>query len=254
MIDTHAHIYAEEFKDDLAEVIEKCTDKGVSKILMPNIDSTSIDAMLEVEQMYPQICHAMMGLHPSSIKKGFEKELYAVEEWLTKREFLAVGEIGIDLYWDKQFESHQKEAFEIQIKWAKKLNVPIVIHCREAFDVTISIVEALHDDSLTGVFHCFTGSIEDAERVLKLGFYLGIGGVSTFKNGGLDKVLPQVDLNKIVLETDSPYLAPVPYRGKRNEPSYLPLIAQRIAELKHIPLEEVKKTTSKNAKKLFKKI
>lgn len=251
MIDTHAHIYTKEFKEDLNEVVERSTDNGIGKILMPNIDSTSIDAMLEVEHKYPKICHSMMGLHPSSIKKGFEKELYAVETWLAKREFVAVGEIGIDLYWDKQFESHQKEAFEIQINWAKKLGLPIVIHCREAFEETISIVEALHDERLKGVFHCFTGSIEEAERVLKLGFYLGIGGVSTFKNGGLDKVLPDIDLNKILLETDSPYLAPVPYRGKRNEPSYLSLIAQRIADIKSIALDEVKKITSENASILF---
>lgn len=252
MIDTHAHIYVKEFKDDLNDVIEKSTDMGLKKILMPNIDNTSIEPMLEVEQKYPHICHAMMGLHPSSVKKGFEKQLYEVEEWLARRKFLAVGEIGIDLYWDKQFEAHQKEAFEIQIKWAKELNLPIVIHCREAFEETISIVEALHEDGLTGVFHCFTGSIEEAERIMKLGFYLGIGGVATFKNGGLDKVLPQIDLSKIVLETDSPYLAPMPKRGKRNEPSYLPLIAQRIADIKSIPLEEIRKTTSENAKALFK--
>lgn len=254
MIDTHAHIYTQEFKDDLGDVIEKCVDDKVEKILMPNIDSTSIDDMLEVEHRYPQMCHAMMGLHPSSVTKEFEKELYIVEEWLAKRKFLAIGEIGIDLYWEKQFKSHQQEAFEIQVKWAKKFGLPIVIHCREAFEETISIVEALHEDKLTGVFHCFTGSIEEAERVLKLGFYLGIGGVSTFKNSGLDKVLPKVDLKRIVLETDSPYLAPVPYRGKRNEPSYLPLIAQRVADLKAVPLEEVKKITTENAQTLFKLI
>lgn len=219
---------------------------------MPNIDSTSIEPMLEVEHQYPHVCHAMMGLHPSSIKKGFEKQLYEVEGWLSKRKFLAIGEIGIDLYWDKQFEAHQKEAFKIQIQWAKEMNLPIVIHCREAFEETISIVEALHDERLTGVFHCFTGSIEEAERAIKLGFYLGIGGVATFKNGGLDKVLPHVDLNKILLETDSPYLAPVPYRGKRNEPSYLPFIAQRIADIKSISVEGVKKATSENAQALFK--
>lgn len=252
MIDTHAHIYTKEFNDDLGEVIERSTDNGINKILMPNIDSTSIEPMLEVEHQYPHVCHAMMGLHPSSIKKGFEKQLYEVEGWLSKRKFLAIGEIGIDLYWDKQFEAHQKEAFKIQIQWAKEMNLPIVIHCREAFEETISIVEALHDERLTGVFHCFTGSIEEAERAIKLGFYLGIGGVATFKNGGLDKVLPHVDLNKILLETDSPYLAPVPYRGKRNEPSYLPFIAQRIADIKSISVEGVKKATSENAQALFK--
>lgn len=251
MIDTHAHIYTKEFKDDLESIVTRSQESDIQKIFMPNIDHTSIDAMLEVERRYPEICYAMMGLHPSSVGNDFEKELYIVEEWLNTRNFLAIGEIGIDLFWDKTFKSHQEEAFEIQINWAKERQLPIAIHCRDAFETTIDIVESLWDESLKGVFHCFTGSKADADRITKMGFYLGIGGVSTFKNGGLDKVLPEVDLQHIILETDSPYLAPVPYRGKRNEPAYLPLIAQRIAAIKAISVEEVAKRTTQNAQMLF---
>lgn len=252
MIDTHAHIYVKEFKGDLENIVTRSQESGVQKIFMPNIDHSSIDAMLEVEHQYPQVCYAMMGLHPGSVTKDFEKELYLVEEWLNKRKFLAIGEIGMDLYWDKTFKSHQEEAFRIQVNWAKKFHLPIVIHCREAFEETITIVEALYEESLTGVFHCFTGSKEEAARITKMGFYVGIGGVSTFKNSGLDKVLLEIDLQNILLETDSPYLAPVPHRGKRNEPAYLSLIAQRIADIKAISVEKVTTTTTQNAEKLFK--
>jgi TatD DNase family protein len=193
----------------------------------------------------------MMGLHPCSVKKDFEKELYIVEDWLAKRKFKAIGEMGTDLYWDKTFWNEQLEAFRIQVDWAKKYSLPIVIHCRESLDQTIELVEQHSDGKLTGVFHCFTGTVEQAERIIKAGFYLGIGGVSTFKKGGMDVVIPDVDINHIVLETDSPYLAPVPHRGKRNEPAYIPLVAARIAELKKVSLEEVQKITTQNAAKLF---
>jgi TatD DNase family protein len=218
---------------------------------MPNIDHTSIDRMLELEEQSKGSCFSMMGLHPCSVKKDFEKELYIVEDWLAKRKFKAIGEMGTDLYWDKTFWNEQLETFRIQVDWAKKYSLPIVIHCRESLDQTIELVEQLSDGRLTGVFHCFTGTVEQAERIIKIGFYLGIGGVSTFKKGGMDVVIPDVDINHIVLETDSPYLAPVPHRGKRNEPAYIPLVAARIAELKKVSLEEVQKITTQNAAKLF---
>ncbi len=251
MIDTHAHIYTKEFKDDLENIIVNCGESGVDKILMPNIDHQSVDLMLAVERKYPEMCFAMMGLHPSSVDKDFQQQLYEVEAWLDKRDFIAVGEIGIDLYWDQSLKHLQEEAFRIQIGFAKKHRIPIVIHCRNAFEETISIVEEMHDETLSGVFHCFSGSKEEAERVTDLGFYLGIGGVVTFKNGGLDKVIPEISLENILLETDSPYLSPAPYRGKRNEPAYLSIIAQKIGDLKQTSVDEVAKTTTSNAKKIF---
>ncbi|MCB0491392.1 MAG: TatD family hydrolase [Cyclobacteriaceae bacterium] len=251
--DSHAHIYLKEFDHDRTEVIQRCIDGNIQKIYMPNIDHTSIDSMLEVEAKRPDQCISMMGLHPCSVKKDFEKELYLVESWLSKRAFAAVGEIGTDLYWDKTYWEQQKEAFTIQVRWAKQYDLPIVIHCRDSIDETIALVEMLHDDKLKGVFHCFTGTAEQADRITKLGFFLGIGGVSTFKNGGMDKVIPDLDVKSIILETDSPYLSPVPYRGKRNEPSYIPIVAEKVAALKKIPLEELQLATSTNAQNLFAK-
>ncbi len=250
-IDTHAHIYHEDFAADRLDMLQRCDDQGISKIFMPNVDHTSIDGMLELESRAPGRCFSMMGLHPCSVKKDFEKELYLVEEWLSKRRFAAVGEIGTDLYWDKTFFDHQKEAFMIQVGWAKKYHLPLVIHCRESIDQTIELVERLQEGNLTGIFHCFSGTTDQATRITKLGFLLGIGGVVTFKNGGLDKVVPEIDLQHLVLETDSPYLAPVPHRGKRNEPSYIPLVAKRIAELKNCTVDEVQEITTGNALKLF---
>jgi TatD DNase family protein len=250
-IDTHAHIYLEDFKEDREEMMVRCRENQVSRIYMPNIDHTSVDSMMEVEARYPEHCLAMMGLHPCSVNKDFQKELYLVEEWLSKRRFSAIGEIGTDLYWDKTFWEQQREAFEIQVTWAKKYKLPIVIHCRESLAETISIVKSLHDENLKGVFHCFTGSIDEANEIVSMGFHIGLGGVVTFKNGGLDKVVPGIDLKGMVLETDSPYLSPVPHRGKRNEPSYIPLIAQRIAELKKITIEELQSATFNNASALY---
>jgi TatD DNase family protein len=249
--DTHAHIYSKEFDQDRDDVIRKCDSENIQRIYMPNVDHTSIDGMLEAENKWPAKCIPMMGLHPCSVKKDFERELYIVEEWLSKRKFCAVGEMGTDLYWDKTFWEEQKEAFKIQVAWAKKYNLPIVIHCRESMNETIGLVEELQDGKLGGIFHCFTGSAEQAEQITKLNFLLGIGGVSTFKKGGLDETLPAIGLDKIVLETDSPYLAPVPHRGKRNEPGYIPIIAAKIATLKNVSLEEVQNQTTKNANQLF---
>ncbi len=250
-IDTHAHIYSTDFDKDREEVMERSREAGVNEIYMPNIDHTSMDGMLEVESDHPETCFAMMGLHPCSVKKDFEGELYGMEQWLSKRKFAAIGEIGTDLYWDKSFWELQKEAFTIQVSWAKKYKLPIVIHSRQSIDETIGLIEPLLGDGLTGIFHCFSGNLEQAKKIISMGFYLGLGGVATFKNGGLDKVLPEITLDNLVMETDSPYLAPVPYRGKRNEPSYIPLIAGKIAEIKKISLEEVQEATSRNSGKIF---
>jgi TatD DNase family protein len=249
-IDTHAHIYAKEFDADREDMLARCEKEQVQKIYMPNVDHTSIDGMMELESRHTG-CMSMMGLHPCSVKKDFERELYLVESWLGKRKFAAIGEIGTDLYWDKTFWEQQKEAFTIQVNWAKKYKLPIVIHCRESIDETIALVEGLHDGKLKGIFHCFTGSVEQAKKIIALGFYLGIGGVATFKKGGLDAVLPEISLDHIVLETDSPYLAPTPHRGKRNEPSYIPIIAEKVATFKKTGLVEIKEATTNNALKLF---
>jgi TatD DNase family protein len=232
-------------------MIRRAVDAGIKKMVMPNVDHETIDAMLEVENKYPKLCFATMGLHPCSVKKDFQRELYIVEDWLSKRKFTAVGEMGTDLYWDKTFWEEQKEAFRIQAAWAKKYSLPLIIHCRETIDETIALVEELQDGKLTGVFHCFTGNREQAEKIIKLNFFLGIGGVSTFKKGGLDMVLPDISISNIVLETDSPYLAPVPHRGKRNEPAYIALVASRISELKKITVGEVCRETTANALRLF---
>lgn len=250
-IDSHAHIYLDAFKDDIDKVLEEAREQGVQRIYMPNIDHTSIDDMLELENKYPEQCIAMMGLHPCSVKNGFEKELYQVESWLDKRKFVAIGEIGTDLYWDKSFWPQQQEAFKVQMEWAKKYHLPVVIHCRDSIDETIALVASLKDDNLTGVFHCFTGTLEQADKITALGFYLGIGGVATFKNGGLDQVLPEIAMDHLLLETDSPYLTPTPHRGKRNDPSYIPLIANKIADIKAVHLEEVAAITTNNALNLF---
>jgi TatD DNase family protein len=250
-IDTHAHIYSEDFDSDRAEAIARALEAGVQRLYMPNVDHASIDGMLTLEMKYPEHCFPMMGLHPCSVKADFEKELYHVETWLAKRSFAAVGEMGTDLYWDKTFWEQQQDAFRIQVGWARQYKLPLVIHCRESMDETIRMIEELQDGTLRGIFHCFTGNRQQAERIIKAGFLLGIGGVSTFKKGGLDLVLPGIGLEALVLETDSPYLAPVPHRGKRNEPSYIPIIAQRVADLLQRDLADVQKITTHNALKLF---
>ncbi|NDK55985.1 TatD family hydrolase [Pontibacter fetidus] len=252
LVDSHAHIYSEEFKDDQPAAVAKAREAGVEKIYMPNIDHTSIDAMLETEAAFPGTCIPMMGLHPTYVKKDFERELYLVEEWLNKREFAAVGECGIDLYWDKTFLPQQQEALKVQLELAKKHKLPIVLHTRDSFDETYELVAAAQDGTLRGIFHCFSGTPEQAAKVKELNFLMGIGGVATFKNGGLDKVLPHVSLNDLVLETDCPYLAPVPHRGKRNEPAYIPLVLKRVAELMQKTEEEVAEITTINALNLFK--
>lgn len=250
-IDTHAHIYVEEFTQDIDEVIKRAIDSGVEKILLPNIDVDTIESMLELEAKYPAYCFPMMGLHPCSVKEDFKEQLDQVESWLSKRKFLAVGEIGTDLYWDKTFWPQQQEAFRIQCELALKNSIPVAIHCRDSIDETIALVEDFSKQGLKGVFHCFTGSAEQGKKITDLGFYLGLGGVSTFKNGGLDQVIPHLDLDKILLETDSPYLAPTPDRGKRNEPAKVSIIASKIGDYLNISPEEVGFLTTKNANALF---
>lgn len=252
-IDTHAHLYAEQFDEDRNEMLDRAKSQQVNHIFLPNIDSTSIDAMLALEASHPKACFPMMGVHPCSIKADFETELAIAEEWLQKRDFVAVGEIGMDLYWDKTFVEEQKEAFRRQINWAKELNIPFVIHSRDALDLTIQMVKEEQDGTLSGIFHCFDGSLEQAEKIVDLGFYLGIGGVLTFKKSGLDAIVKALDIKNLVLETDAPYLAPSPFRGKRNESAYIRQIADKLASVKEMALEEVAMQTSRNAKEVFKK-
>jgi TatD DNase family protein len=249
--DSHAHLYSEQFRSDRLEALYRAQTAGVRTIVMPNIDHTSIDAMLALEAEAPETCFAMMGLHPCSVTRGFEQQLYEVETWLDRRPFAAVGEAGLDLYWDKTLLAEQQEALRIQLALAKKHNLPIVLHTREAFAETVALVREAQDGTLRGVFHCFSGSPEEAAQVIELGFLMGIGGVATFKNGGSDKFLPNIGLEHLMLETDCPYLAPVPYRGKRNEPAYLPYILRRVAELLGRPEAEVAEATTRNAAALF---
>lgn len=250
--DTHTHIYLDQFKKDRDEVMQRAIEAGVVRCIMPNIDHTTVDDMLAVEEKFKGHCFAAIGLHPCSVKKDFEKELYRVEDWLAKRGFVGIGETGIDLYWDNTFFNQQKEALVIQIELAKRYNIPIILHTRDAITETIDIIEREQDGKLKGVFHCFTGDENEAKEIVELNFFLGIGGVATFKNSGLDKVLASIALDHIILETDSPYLAPVPYRGKRNEPSYTKLVLEKIAQIKQMRKDEIAKITTSNSEQLFK--
>lgn len=254
LIDTHAHIYSSKFDSDRDEIIDEIRKAGIERIYMPNVDVETIDQMLDCESRYGDLCIPMMGLHPCDVKEDFEQQLYVMEGWLNKRSFAAVGEIGTDLYWDKTAFERQKEALNIQLDWAKEKNLPIVLHCRESINETIEIIEKAQDGNLSGIFHCFTGTLEQANKIIKLGFLLGIGGVCTYKNGGLDQVIPFLGIENLVLETDAPYLAPVPYRGKRNTSAYLPAIAQRVGDLLQVSSAEVAARTKSNALNLFKEI
>ncbi len=252
LTDTHTHLYSKEFDADRTALIEKAMAAGVTRFFMPNVASESIPGMFQMEQQFPDNCFAMMGLHPCSVNASYQQELVVMQHWLEKRKFAAIGEIGIDLYWDKTFFEQQQDAFRTQIGWAKKYNLPYVIHSRNAFDETMAIVNEFKEEKIKAIFHCYSGNIEQAEQVLALGtFKLGIGGVVTFKNSGLDKVVEAVDLKHLVLETDAPYLAPMPHRGKRNQPDYLTLIAQKIADIKKISIEEVAEVTTQNSKDVF---
>ncbi|MZI92429.1 YchF/TatD family DNA exonuclease [Vibrio sp. CAIM 722] len=251
MIDTHAHIYAKEFDHDRDEVVERAIEQGIEHILLPNIDLASIEPMLATEAAYPTICRSMMGLHPCDVKQDYQTTLNKMLAWFDKHPFIAVGEIGIDLYWDQTFKKEQEIAFISQMRWAKEKQLPVVIHTRDSMEETLQLVKQEQDGNLRGVFHCFGGSIEEAKAINDLGFHLGLGGVSTFKNGGMDKVIPHLDMDYVILETDCPYLAPVPHRGKRNEPSYTRLVLDRIVELTPYSAEEIDTITTRNAKHLF---
>ncbi len=251
MIDTHAHIYASEFDNDRDEVVKRALEQGIDKILLPNIDLESIEPMLKTEAAYPEVCRSMMGLHPCYVDGNVEQTLAIIRDWFKKHNFIAVGEIGIDLYWDKTFRAEQEMAFVTQLNWAKEMDLPVVIHTRDSIEETLTLLRQEQDGRLRGVFHCFGGSVEEAQAINELGFHLGLGGVSTFKNGGMDKVIPHLDMNWVILETDCPYLAPVPHRGKRNEPAYTSLVAARMAELRGESLEAIDALTTKNAEELF---
>lgn len=251
LVDTHTHLYLDRFKNDVTQVINRAKDEGIKKFFLPNIDSSSIEDMLKLEDLYPGEIHAMMGLHPCSVKENYKQELEQVKKWLDKRAFCAVGEIGLDLYWDKTFFEQQKEAFKQQIEWAIELDIPIVIHSRESTWEVIEILKACRHDKLRGIFHCFGGSVEEADEIIAQGFYLGIGGVLTFKKSGLDETMRSVDIKHVVLETDSPFLAPTPYRGKRNESAYVRIIAEKLAQIKGVSVDEVARITSKNALDVF---
>ncbi|MEL7292204.1 MAG: TatD family hydrolase [Pseudomonadota bacterium] len=251
MIDTHAHIYANEFDNDREEVVQRALAQGVEQILLPNIDLESIEPMLATEAQFPQVCRSMMGLHPCYVDGNVKHSLEVIHSWFAKHNFIAVGEIGIDLYWDKTYRAEQEMAFVTQLNWAKELKLPVVIHTRDSIEETLALLRQEQDGSLSGVFHCFGGSLEEAQAINGLGFHLGLGGVSTFKNGGMDKVIPHLDMDYVILETDCPYLAPVPHRGKRNEPAYTSLVAQRVADLREMTLEQVDTMTTQNAKTLF---
>ena len=251
IIDTHTHLYLNQFKDDIDKVIQSSKDKGINKFIFPAIDSTHFDDMHDLKNKYPGSIYLMSGLHPTDVKENFKQELEFVVNSLKSHSYVAIGEIGIDLYWDKTYLKQQQEAFTFQIRLAIKHDLPIVIHCREAFDEIFEILDKENCSKLRGVFHCFTGTLKQANRAIKLGFKLGIGGVVTFKNGGIDKFLSQIDLKHIVLETDSPYLAPVPFRGKRNESSYITYVIDKLSEIYGLPIKEIASVTTKNAEKVF---
>lgn len=252
LIDTHTHLYSEEFKEDIAEVIKRADHASIKQFYLPAIDSTTHEAMIALEAGYPGRCHAMMGLHPCSVNENYKKELEIVQNWLGKRDFVAIGEIGLDFYWDKTHIDQQYEAFKLQMHWALERGLPIVIHARESLDECIAAVKPFSEKGLKGIFHCFGGTTDQAKAIIDLGFYLGIGGVFTFKKANMPETLKDISLKNIVLETDSPYLAPVPYRGKRNESSYLLNIAEALSNAKAISIDEVAEITSANAREIFK--
>ena len=251
IIDTHCHLYAEEFNEDREAMIQRAQGAGVTQFYLPAIDSTEIVGMLELEAKYPGVCKAMMGLHPCYVKENYLEELTIVKEWLDKRSFAAVGEIGLDYYWDTAFKQQQQEAFQLQMDWALEKKMPIVIHTRNAMQETIEMVKPFAAKGLKGIFHCFSGSFESATEIIKMGFLLGIGGVLTYKNAGLAEVLAKIDLEHLVLETDAPYLTPVPFRGKRNESSYLQYVLSKLSDIKKVPEAIIAVITTANAEKLF---
>ena len=251
-IDTHTHIYLKDFDQDRKEIIRECIDKGVNKLLLPNIDKSSIIDVIKICEVFKDICYPMVGLHPCYVKDSYEDDLNYLKPFIKSIKPVAIGEIGIDLYWEKSNLEIQRKAFIAQINWAKEFKLPIVIHARDSYNEIFEVLDLLNDENLKGIFHCFSSTLEDADRILNYGgFKLGIGGVVTFKNCGLDKVVKNVDIKNIVLETDSPYLTPTPFRGTRNKSSYVPIIANKLSDIYEISSEEIGNITSKNAKEIF---
>jgi TatD DNase family protein len=252
LIDTHTHLYLDAFDDDRQEMIERAIQNGVGRFLLPNIDLKTIQPMMNLVNQFPTHCFPMMGLHPCDVKNDYKGILDEMGNMLLDGDYIAIGETGLDYYWDKTHVEEQKKSLKKQIEWAKKMKLPIVLHCRDSMDDVIDLIEENNSDDLTGVFHCFTGDLEQADRILALkGFYLGIGGVLTFKNSGLDKVIKHISIDHLLLETDSPFLTPVPFRGKRNESSYVRLVAEKLAEIHDIPFETIAQKTTSNACELF---
>jgi len=251
LTDTHTHLYLEQFDSDRAEVIQKAMDNNITRFFIPAIDSTYYSAMFDLENKFPNNIFLMAGLHPTHVKENFKDELDHVKKMLKERKFYAIGEIGIDLYWDKTYLQQQQEAFKTQINWAKEMSLPIVVHCRDAFDEIFEILEDVKEDSLLGIFHCFTGNLEQARQAISYGLKLGIGGVVTFKNGKIDQFLNEIPLKNIVLETDSPYLAPTPFRGKRNESSYLVNVVDKLVDIYGLTPDEIAQITTQNSKDVF---
>lgn len=251
LIDTHSHIYSEDFNSDLDEIVQNAYNNDVKKIVLPNVDAGTIKRLVDLNNAYPHICYPLMGLHPTSVADDYKEELLAIEYWLDKHKFYGIGEIGIDLYWDQTYKLQQEEVFRHQLKLAKSRKLPVVIHIRNSFEEVSKIVQEEQDGNLRGIFHCFSGDETEAKKIIDLGFLLGIGGVLTFKNSNLSDVISKIDLNHLVLETDAPYLAPVPKRGRRNESSYLIYVAQKVAEIYNVPIEKVAEITTKNARELF---
>jgi len=251
LIDSHCHIYLDDFKDDIDIIMQRAEAQGVKKFYMPAIDSNETNNILLMEKKFPGKCFAMMGLHPCSVKENYKAELKLVEDWLAKRKFVAIGETGLDFYWDKTFIAEQYEALRMQIEWGIQYDLPVVLHTRDAMQETINVVKEYVSKGVRGIFHCFGGTYEEGMEIVDAGFYLGIGGVLTYKNAGLGDVISKIDMQYIVLETDAPYLTPVPFRGKRNESSYLKYIVEKLAEVKNISVEEVAEITTGNAEKIF---
>jgi TatD DNase family protein len=251
LIDTHTHLYLKEFSTDINEVIQRAQAEGVEKFYLPAIDNSETPALLELEKKFPGECMAMAGLHPCSVKQNFKEELDKVNGMLKQRRFAAIGETGLDFYWDTSFMKEQYESLHLQAEWALQYNLPLVLHTRNAMQQTIDVIKTYKGKSLRGIFHCFSGTLQHANDIIDVGFFLGIGGVITYKNSGLAEVIKEVDLKHIVLETDAPYLTPVPFRGKRNESSYIKYVVQKIAETKSISIEEVAQQTSENAERIF---
>jgi TatD DNase family protein len=251
LTDTHTHQYYETNPAKREALMQRCLDNSIGRLFLPNVDSSSIELVFSQVKAFPNNCFAMLGLHPCDVKASWQEELSLIKAAIPQHKIYAIGEIGIDLYWDKTTLNEQVEAFRIQISWAKELKLPIVIHCRDAFDEVYEVLQQEYDENLRGILHCFTGTLEQAQKIIGLGFYLGIGGVVTYKNAGLDKIVQQIDLKHIVLETDSPYLTPVPYRGKPNESAYLIYVAQKVADLHQTDMETVAAITTENSKIVF---